>query len=170
MTNTLGSSPLPVWLVVVALALTALALVWSRWPGWAKALLVVGVTSLYFAADRAIDGRSGWPSGATLPERFALLAVVTEEPTPKRDGALYVWVQPIEDGHTTAAPRAFRLPYDRDLHSLLAEAMRKNRQGVAQMGSATPKGGPQGYSWLRPGSDEQVVKVRDLPVPQLPEK
>lgn len=170
MTNTLGTSPLPIWLVVTALALTALALVWSRWPGWAKALLVVGVTVLYFAADRAIDSRSGWPSGATLPARFALLAVVTEEPNAKREGALYVWVQPIEDGKTAAAPRAFRLPYTREMHSLFGEAMRKNRQGVAQMGSAEPKGGPKGYSWLRPGSDEQIVKVRDLPVPQLPEK
>jgi hypothetical protein len=27
-----------------------------------------------------------------------------------------------------------------------------------------------GFSWLRPGSDEQDIKIRDLPVPQLPEK
>ena len=57
----------------------------------------MGVTLLYFAADRAIDSRSGWPSGATLPPRFALLAVVAVEPNAKREGALYVWVQPIEE-------------------------------------------------------------------------
>lgn len=166
----MSSSALPVWLVVVALALTALALVWSRWPGWAKALLVVGATLLYFAADRAIDGRSGWPSSATLPARFALLAVVTEEPNPKRPGALYVWLQPIEDGKTSSAPRAYRLPYSRELHSLFGEAMKKTRQGVSQIGTAEPKAGPKGYSWLRPGSNEQVVKIRDIAVPQLPEK
>lgn len=170
MTNTLGGSALPVWLVVTALALLALALVWSRWPGWAKALLVLGVTVLYFAADRSIDGRSGWPSHAVLPARFALLAVVTEEPGPQREGALFLWLQPIEEGATAAAPRAFRLPYTREMHSLLGDAMRKNRQGIAQLGTAEPKGGPDGYSWLRPGGDEQVVKIRDLPVPQLPEK
>jgi hypothetical protein len=163
-------SPLPVWLIVVALALTALALVWSRWPGWAKALLVVGVTALYFAADRAIDARSGWPSVGTLPPRFALLAVVTEEPTPKQAGALYVWVQPIDKGKTSTAPRAYKLPYSRELHSLFGEAMKKNRQGISQIGTAEPKAGPQGYSWLRPGNEEQAVKVRDLPSPQLPEK
>jgi hypothetical protein len=163
-------SPLPIWLIVSALALTALALVWSRWPVWAKALLVAGVTVLYFAADRAIDARSGWPSGATLPARFALLAMVVEEPTPQQAGALFVWLQPIEDGKTTSAPRAHRLPYTRDLHSLLGEAMKKTRQGVAQIGTAEPKAGPRGYSWLRPGSSEQVVKIRDIPIPQLPEK
>jgi hypothetical protein len=38
------------------------------------------------------------------------------------------------------------------------------------VGTAEPKTGPKGFSWLRPGSDEQAVKIRDLPVPQLPEK
>jgi hypothetical protein len=48
--------------------------------------------------------------------------------------------------------------------------MKKVRQGISQMGSTEPKTGPKGFSWLRPGSDEQNVKIRDLPVPQLPEK
>jgi hypothetical protein len=38
------------------------------------------------------------------------------------------------------------------------------------MGSAEPKAGAKGLAWLRPGSDEQNVKIRDMPVPQLPEK
>jgi hypothetical protein len=33
-----------------------------------------------------------------------------------------------------------------------------------------PKQGRKGLGWLRPGSDEQEVKIRDLPAPQLPEK
>ena len=54
--------------------------------------------------------------------------------------------------------------------ALLGEGMKKVRQGVSQMGTAEPKFGSRGLAWLRPGSDEQVVKIRDLPVPQLPEK
>ena len=38
------------------------------------------------------------------------------------------------------------------------------------MGTAEPKAGPKGVSWLRPGSEEQNVKIRDLPSPQLREK
>ena len=39
-----------------------------------------------------------------------------------------------------------------------------------QMGTSEPKVGKRGLSWLRPGNDEQVIKIRDMPVPQLPEK
>ena len=73
-------------------------------------------------------------------------------------------------GKPSALPRAYRLPYAKDLHAMLNEGMKKSRQGVSQMGTTEPKAGPKGFSWLRPGSDEQVVKIRDLPAPQLPEK
>jgi hypothetical protein len=154
----------------VVLSFTALALLWSRWPGWLKGLLVVGVTLFYFYADDQVHGMWGWPSADALPERFVLLAAVIEEPNAKSKGALYVWVNALENGKPLAQPRAYRLPYAKDLHALLNEGMKKVRQGVSQMGTSEPKSGPKGLAWLRPGSDEQVVKIRDLPVPQLPEK
>lgn len=150
--------------------LTALALLWSRWPAWLKTLLVLGVTGFYFYADDALHGLSGLPSRDALPERFVLLAAVIEEPNAKSKGALYVWVNELKDGKPAAQPRAYRLPYQKDLHALLNEGMKKVRQGISQMGTAEPKTGPKGFAWLRPGSDEQAVKIRDLPVPQLPEK
>jgi hypothetical protein len=150
--------------------LCALALLWSRWPGWLKGLLVLGVTAFYFYADDAAHNLSGWPTADALPARFSLLAVVIEEPTAKNPGALTVWVNGITDGKPVGQPRAHRLPYTKDLHALLNEGMKKARQGVAQMGTAEPKAGKKGLSWLRPGSDEQEVKIRDLPAPQLPEK
>jgi hypothetical protein len=158
-------------LVAALLAfLSALALLWSRWPRWMKALLIVGVTGFYFHADEVVHRIWGWPSADPLPPRFVLLAAVIEEPSAKTKGALYVWVNALENGKPVREPRAFRLPYAKDLHALLDEGMKKVRQGVSQMGSAEPKSGPKGFSWLRPGADEQVVKIRDLPLPQLPEK
>ncbi|MBX9794313.1 MAG: hypothetical protein K2Y02_08465 [Burkholderiaceae bacterium] len=150
--------------------LCALALLWSRWPAWLKGILVVGVSVFYFYADSVVHQLSGWPSPDTLPERFVLLAAVIEEPNAKTDGALYVWVNAIENGKTTTQPRAYRLPYSKDVHSMLNEGLKKVRQGVSQLGTSEPKVGKGGTSWLRPGNDEQVVKIRDLPVPQLPEK
>ncbi len=162
---------LPVVLSLAALAfLTVLALLWSRWPVWLKALLVVGVTVFYFFADEVVHGMWGWPSTDALPERFVLLAAVIEEPTTKRPGALYVWVNAMQDGKPAAQPRAFALPYSKDVHALLNEGMKKVREGVSQLGTAEPKPGKAGLAWLRPGNDEQKVKLRDLPVPQLPEK
>ncbi|MBK9362902.1 MAG: hypothetical protein IPM99_18235 [Rubrivivax sp.] len=158
------------WVYVALAFVAALALLASHWPRWAKALLVVGVSALYFLAETAFDDVWGWPSRHALPERFVLLAAVIEEPTRTRPGALYVWVNALEGGKPAPRPRAYQLPYSKDLHALLDEGMKKARQGIAQMGTAEPRRGPRGLSWLRPGSDEQNVKIRDLPLPQLPEK
>jgi len=154
-----------------ALAFVALlALLWSRWPAWLKGLLIVGVTLFYFFADDLVHSMWGWPSGDALPARFVLLAAVIDEPSTKRPGGLYVWINALEDGKPSAQPRAYRLPYSKDLHALLNESMKKAREGVSQLGTSEPKVGKAGLSWLRPGNDEQVVKLGDLPVPQLPEK
>jgi len=158
------------WAYVALAALAGLALLHSRWPAWGKALLVLGVTGLYFGADVAVQGSWGWPSKGALPERFVLLAVVVEEPRAGREGALYLRVNGLEDGKPQRLPRAYALPYTKDLHAHLDEAMKKTRQGVTQLGSAEPRHGPQGASWLRPGSEPPDLKIRDLPQPQLPEK
>ena len=155
---------------VVLAMLAVLALLWSRWPVWLKGLLVAGVCVFYFLADEAVHQMWGWPSTDPLPERFVLLAAVFEEPTTKSAGALYVWVQALENGKPGKSPRAYQLPYAKDLHTLLSEGVKKSRQGVTQMGTTEPKAGKRGLNWLRPGSDEQNVKIRDLPAPQLPEK
>ncbi|WP_338415812.1 hypothetical protein [uncultured Sphaerotilus sp.] len=155
---------------VVLATLAVLALLWSRWPVWLKGLLVAGVCVFYFWADEAIHQMWGWPSTDALPERFVLLAAVFDEPTTKSSGALFVWVQALENGKPVKAPRGYQLPYAKDLHALLNEGIKKSRQGVTQLGTTEPKAGKRGLNWLRPGSDEQVVKIRDLPVPQLPEK
>jgi hypothetical protein len=155
---------------VALVLLCTLALLWSRWPGWLKGLLVVGVAVFYFWANEVVHGMWGWPSADPLPERFVLLAAVIEEPTARSAGALYVWVNAIEDGKPAAHPRAYALGYRKDLHTLLNDGLKKIRNGVSQLGTAEPKRGAKGLAWLRPGNDEQVVKIRDLPAPPLPEK
>jgi hypothetical protein len=155
----------------VALAFVALlALLASRWPGWLKALLLAGITALYFGTDIALDGMWGRPSPQALPERFVLLSVVIEEPGKSTAGALYLWVHALDQGKPAREPRAYRLPYDKSLHTVLDDSMKKLQLGVAQMGSASPKRAVQALGWLRQGSDEQIVTTRDLPLAQLPEK
>lgn len=158
------------WAFVALAFLLALALVFSRWPRWLMALLVVATTGLYFGAEHVLEDVWGWPSRHALPERFVLLAAVIEEPTKTQPGALYVWVHALEGGKPSRQPRGYRLAYSKDLHGLLNDGMKKVRQGISQMGTAEPKRGPRGLAWLRPGSDEQNVKIRDLPATQLPEK
>ena len=117
----------------VLLLLLALALLHSRWPGWLKGLLVAGVAVFYFWADDAVHSMWGWPSADPLPERFVLLAAVIDEPTARSAGALYVWLNAIENGKPVTQPRAYKLPYaaGRDaLHfklRLQSQARRRHR-------------------------------------------
>lgn len=114
----------------------------------------------------------GWAAAETLPPRFVLLASVIEEPVKdKSKGEIFVWLQPMQDNRPNGEPRAFRLPYEKGLHSLFEEATKKTRRGNTQMGTTEPRVGPRGFSWLRPSGNESLqIRLRDLPSSQLPEK
>ena len=164
---------LAVILAYAVLVLVAvLALLWSSWPRWLKAGLALGATVLYFFGNDAVHALLGMPSRDPLPERFVMVAAVVEEPTAQNKGALYLWVRPMHEGVAQAEPRAYRVAYSRRLHEQVNEGLKKGRDGVSQMGTAELKGGKARGpgSWLQPGADEQEVRIRDLPVPQLPEK
>ena len=151
--------------------LLALALVWSPWPRWTKGVLVAAVAVLYFWGHDTVQALLGVPSTAALPERFVMVAAKVDEPTASNKGALYLWVLPMRDGVAQGEPRAYRLPYTRGLHEQIDMGLKKGREGVSQMGTAEVKEGRgKGGGWLQPGLDEQEVKIRDLPQPQLPEK
>lgn len=155
----------------VVVLLTALALVWSRWPGWLKGLLVVGVTCLYFWGHQVVSAVLGLPSPGPLPERFIMVGAMVQEPLRDAPGAIFLWVRPIVGGQTAGEPRAFRVAYSRSLHEQIDLGVKKGREGVAQMGTAQAKDGRgRGGGWLKPGDDEQEVHLRDVPQPQLPEK
>jgi hypothetical protein len=154
------------------LLLMACALLWSGWPVWLKSALVAGVTVLYFYGHAAIHAIWGIPSTDALPERFLMLSAVIEEPSSRNAGALYLWVSELREGQPMLEPKSFRLPYSKELHGQIHEGLKKGRDGVNQMGTAEPRPGKQGASFLglKPGNDEQEIRIRDLPVPQLPEK
>jgi hypothetical protein len=49
--------------------------------------------------------------------------------------------------------------------------MKKNRQGVSQIGSTEPPALGASNSWLRNAADPKIkIRISDAPSPQLPEK
>ena len=151
--------------------LVLLALLWSRWPGWMKGVLVVAVTVLYFYGNDAVHQIWGVPSADALPERFVMLAAAVDEPTGKNPGSIFMWVSVPREGVNKLEPRAYRVPYTKALHAQIDQGVRKGRDGISQMGTAEAKAGnARSSGWLKPGNDEQEIKIRDLPSPQLPEK
>ncbi len=153
------------------LLLLLLALLWSRWPGWLKGVLVIAVTALYFIGNDAVHQIWGVPSTDALPERFVMLAAAVDEPTSKGGGSIFLWVSVPREGLNKLEPRAYRVPYTKDLHAQIELGVRKGKDGISQQGTAQSKpGNSRGLAWLHPGNDEQEIKIRDLPSPQLPEK
>jgi hypothetical protein len=155
----------------VLLFVTLIALLWSHWPAWLKAVLITGVTVLYFYGHEAVHAIWGIPSTDALPPKFVMLSAVVQEPTNKTPGLLYLWVSKIGDNGPTLEPRAYQVPYSRKLHTQIDEGIKKGRDGISQVGTAEVKAGNgRGLGWLTPGNDEQEIKISDLPSPQLPEK
>lgn len=138
----------------------------------AKILIVLTVSAFYFIGYTALKDSQGWATASELPQKFILLAAVIEEPVKdKSKGEIFVWLQPLTDNRPSGEPRAFRFPYEKGLHSLFEEGMKKSRNGNSQMGTVEPKRGPRGTTWLRPaGTDTERIRISDLPAPQLPEK
>ncbi len=153
------------------LLLILLALLWSRWPAWLKGMLVFGVTGLYFFGNDAVHQIWGVPSLDALPQRFVMLAAAVDEPSGKTPGSIFMWVSEPREGVKKLEPRAYRVPYTKELHAQIDAGVRKGRDGISQMGTAEARAGnARGIGWLKPGNDEQEIKIRDLPSPQLPEK
>jgi hypothetical protein len=143
----------------------------TRWHWGLKAAMVVLVSGFYVLVTDAA-GHIGWPSDDALPKRFVLLAAVFDEPSPARDHPA-----PSTSGstprrqRTAEMPRVHRLPYEKDLHRILGDGIKKAREGNTQMGSTEPKRGQGGLAWLLPASNDKVeIKLTDLPRAQLPEK
>lgn len=170
----MNNTPLLLTLTYVAIAFLLLVLcLATHWPRVLKLAMIGVVTASYFLAESTFDGMLGWPAATGIPEKFVLLATVVEEPDKARNnkGAIFIWVNGVEGGHPLAEPRAFRLAYGKPLHAILNEAMKKNRQGISQIGSTEAPAGGKNGSWLRSAADPTVkIKITDAPAPQLPEK
>lgn len=170
----MNNTPLLLTLAYLAIAFLLLILCLStRWSRLVKLGMIVVVTASYFVAEAAFDGMLGWPAATNIPEKFVLLATVIEEPDKDRGtkGAIFMWVNAVENGKPVPEPRAFRVAYGKPLHALLNEAMKKNRQGISQIGSTEAPSAGRNGSWLRQAADPTIkIKITDAPAPQLPEK
>lgn len=158
--------------VAVALLLLVLCLA-TAWKRWIKILMIVAVTVTYFIANFTFEDMLGWPTPRELPEKFAIVSVVIEEPNKERgiDGAIYLWITPLDSNRPTTVPRSYKLPYQKEAHSQLSEAQRKSRQGIRQVGTIERAGGGSGSAWFKVNADNKIkLRVADAPVTRLPEK
>ncbi|MCW9035096.1 MAG: hypothetical protein OQJ97_12815 [Rhodospirillales bacterium] len=158
--------------VLIALLLLNLCL-FSRISVWVKVLSIVLVSGFYYVTYVSLTGVLGWPTTAKLPERFLLLSRVIVEPDKESGGAgaIYLWADDLGEGKPSMLPRSYELPYSAVLHKRVEEAVKRQRQGIVQIGgaeNATEKTvSKEGGKFGELGSD---LKFTDLPDPRLPEK
>ena len=159
--------------VSLAVLLLSLSLT-AHWPVWVKLTCIVLLTGFYFLTFHSLNGMRGWPTTADLPERFLLLDSSVTEPNKSTgtDGVVYVWIKSLQADRPASQPRAFELPYSKELHSRLEEADNRMRNGILQLGrreTRTPSA-EEPAELLRFGARRHELFLYDLPDPALPEK
>lgn len=154
----------------------------SNWPWQVKAVAICTALPLFVATFVALQTMMGWPSEADLPETFQLHAALVEEPNAADDqaGAIFLWVSPadaaVDEAMTDAdlgngaeqssIPRAFALPYSRELHNQV-EAMRDAMQKGKMVAGRHHQGSPM---QRRFGQQDGGIDLYAPRPPALPSK
>lgn len=160
--------------VLVALLLIAVTL-YTSFSWRIKGILVVAVSAFYIITYQSYPPLMGWPTEAELPKRFNLVAIFVQEPdkTTGDAGEIFLWLTDLEKGPARNEPRAYRVPFNGDLHAKVVEAGTKMRKGLPQLGELVdenlgPKARPTDES--RGGQKTVDIEFFDLPDPLFPEK
>ncbi|MGI9421164.1 MAG: hypothetical protein ACR2RA_25340 [Geminicoccaceae bacterium] len=164
-----------------ALALLLLSLhLKSGWSWWVKSAAMALAVPATAGAFAAIHAQLGWPSPSPLPAHFQLHAALIEEPAidAADEGAIYLWltpwedVQPMDQADIDAAilpnrrPRAFDLPYSRELHQKVETMRERLARGELVTGRHEP-----GRSWDRRfNRQDGAIDLEAPPAPPLPSK
>lgn len=98
-----------------------------------KAGAIIVASLLYLITLMTLPGFYGWPTSEPLPKKFRLVSMEVQEPRNEVDpGVIYLWIVSFEDA--SDEPRAYRLPYTRELHSRLTAAGKRMEFGQTLAG------------------------------------
>jgi hypothetical protein len=156
------------WLAAAYAAL-ALGLAWSLTgsAAWRRRLpYVVCAPPLALALWLGRSDPAGWPSTAKVPAHAQLVWAVVDEPEPALSdpGHVYLW---LDVGR--AAPRAYVLPYTRQLHTQVQGALNAIKHGRS-MGVGRPVTTAARRAKSMPGQRESPVRFYPHPAVLLPPK
>ncbi|MGI9487148.1 MAG: hypothetical protein ACR2RF_14975 [Geminicoccaceae bacterium] len=152
----------------------------SGWPWPVKSAAIGLALPTGVGAFLALEAQLGWPSQNALPAEFQLHAAVIDEPGANTDnaGAIYLWLTPwgeiasIEESGTDVAippdrrPRAFDLPYSRELHQKVETMQERLERGEFVTGRHV-----RNQSWKRRfGLQDGQIDLEAPPPPPMPAK
>ena len=179
--------------VAVAVLLLTLNLA-SRWHWGVKAAAIAITTAFFGISYASIAGLIGWPSETRVPEHFQLdwATVVEPDKLTGSSGSIYLWLEALDENNMPVGiPRAFRVPYSRDLADRIGHAKERIEQGKDQAGTArdldvpdVPPDQDRRLAGTPPRQDEPgspgdptafiqhmpTIEFQDMPPPALPPK
>ena len=120
--------------LVIAVLLLSLNLA-SRWHWTVKAAAIAATTGFFAVSYVSIGGLIGWPSEARMPGHFQLHWATVVEPDKLNGlpGSIYLWVEALDEANIpSGTPRAFRVPYSRELADRIGRAKERIEQGKDQ--------------------------------------
>ena len=179
--------------VVLAVLLLSLNLA-SRWH-WGIKAAAIAVTTVFFGVSyTSIAGLIGWPTKAHVPAHFQLDwgTVVEPDKLNGTPGSIFLWLEVLDKNNMPAGiPRAFRVPYSRELADRIGHARERIEQGIEQAGTARDLDVPEApadqdrrLAGTPPRQDEPgtpgdptafiqrmpSIEFQDMPPPTLPPK
>ncbi len=175
---TLGVIGIVISYVVIAVLLLSLNLT-SRWVWWVKALAIVVTAGFFLESYLSLNSVLGFATEQPPPERFQILWMTTREPDKKTGdaGAIFLWADELgSNNRPVGNPRAYRLPYTREMHKESASVRQKiGEEDMDLMGTAQKKGDETTKSNSSdpnaPGAQDLApFKIEGMPLPPLPSK
>lgn len=122
--------------LTAAYTLVALLLAWllvlTRVHWVLKALATLSVVAMIPLTFFGVGELRGLPTDGDLPDSFRMLWGQVIEPNHIQDesGSVFLWLQEMDaDNYPVGLPRAYQLPYSKDLEIKVQEAMGKIAQG-----------------------------------------
>jgi hypothetical protein len=179
--------------IVIAVLLLSLNLA-SRWHWGIKAAAILITTAFFGVSYLSITDLIGWPAEARLPDHFQLHWATIVEPDKLNGlpGSIFLWVEALDQDNLPAGtPRAFRVPYSRELADRIGRAKERIEQGADQAGTARDLDMAEGEPDMdrrlagapprqgEPGSTGDpaafiqhmpAIEFEDMPPPALPPK
>ena len=148
------------FVLLVGLLLWLLAAVRGRWP--LKLALICAVPAFGFAILSTTNSLRGWPTGDSPPKSATFVWGVVDEPDPQTgsSGSVYLWLA------TGTKPRAYRLPYSRELHKQIVQATALTKGGQTVAVTRRRSSRRTGHGTAARGA----LRFYRLPPPQPPSK
>ena len=93
-----------------------------------KAGVILLALVFYIITLQSLPGFYGWPTKEPLPQKFLLVGMDVREPRNETDpGVIYMWIVSLQEKENK--PRAYALPYSRELHTRLTAAKKRMEFG-----------------------------------------